>query len=276
MNDKRRRRHGRRDGLFQKNGWWWIDYVDAESKRHRKKAAPSYEVAKLMYRDKMNAIAKGEVLGLREEGLIVRDFIDKHYWPVVKPTLQVDRAARARGILDRIVATFGARPLAKIAQDEVQRWYADRLGAVSSTSANKELARLKHVYARAIDWRYVKASPAARIKKMREAPGRVRYLTAAEREALLAGANDRLRLYIQVALLTGGRRSDLCRLRWRDVDLDRRIITFCGTKNGSDRPLPMTDDLYALLAPLDRPTDPRPGCCRSTRIPTSSPDPSPG
>ena len=37
----------KRDGLFKKRGSWWIDYRDANGRRHRKRAAPSYEVAKL-------------------------------------------------------------------------------------------------------------------------------------------------------------------------------------------------------------------------------------
>jgi len=77
----------RRDGVFKKNGWWWIDYADADGKRHRQKAAPSHEVAKLVYRDKMIAIAKGEVTGVREEGMRLRDFVDKRYWPTVGPKL---------------------------------------------------------------------------------------------------------------------------------------------------------------------------------------------
>ncbi len=34
------RKGSTRDGLFQRRGWWWLDYYDAEGKRHRKKAAP--------------------------------------------------------------------------------------------------------------------------------------------------------------------------------------------------------------------------------------------
>ncbi len=31
----------KRDGVFKRNGWWWIDYEDADGKRHRQKAAPN-------------------------------------------------------------------------------------------------------------------------------------------------------------------------------------------------------------------------------------------
>jgi len=79
--EKRSRRRNRRDGLFARNGWWWMDYMGADGKRHRKKAAPDYQTARLVYRDTVAKIARGEVLGVREEGISLRDFIDGRYWP---------------------------------------------------------------------------------------------------------------------------------------------------------------------------------------------------
>jgi hypothetical protein len=54
---KPKRKLGSRDGLFQRNGWWWIDYADADGKRHRRKAAPDYQTARMVYRD---TVAKTE------------------------------------------------------------------------------------------------------------------------------------------------------------------------------------------------------------------------
>jgi hypothetical protein len=97
----------RRDGVFKRNGWWWIDFHDADGKRHREKAAPSYEVAKLVYRDKMNAIAKGEVLGVSEESMRLGDFANKVWWPKLR--LAPEWAVRVRGMLDSaILPRFGA------------------------------------------------------------------------------------------------------------------------------------------------------------------------
>jgi len=31
---RRSRRHKRRDGLFSRNNWWWINYTGADGKRH--------------------------------------------------------------------------------------------------------------------------------------------------------------------------------------------------------------------------------------------------
>ena len=86
--------------------------------------------------------------------------------------------------------------------------------------------------------------------------GRVRYLTAVEREALIREANTTLRLYIVAALQTGARRSELIRLRWKDVDFKTRTVRFANTKNGDSRSVPMTDTLGDLIQGFARPLDP--------------------
>jgi len=266
------RKLGTRDGLFRRRDWWWIDFY-ADGKRHRRKAAPTYEVAKIIYRNTMTAIAKGEVLGVREEGIRLREFIDKRYWPSVESTLAPTWAQRSRGILDALLEVFGDRKLSSLRQEEIERWHAARRGAVKAATANKELARLKHALGRAVAWGYLKASPAAKVAKAKEAGGRVRYLTAEERQALLEGsvatvqATDgrswtvehtpapALRLYILAALMTGARRGELLRLRWSDVDMKRRTVTFRETKNGHDRTVPMTPALAEAFQKLPRPLD---------------------
>lgn len=269
------RRLGTRDGLFQRNGWWWIDYYDADGKRHRKKAAPDYTTAKIIYRDTMTAIAKGEVLGVREEGIRLRDFIERKYWPAVKPTIAPAWAERSRGILDQqILPTFGDSRLSAIRQEVIERWSAGRRASVKASTANKELARLKHLLARAVAWGYLKVNPAVKVRKAKEPDGRVRYLTPEERHALLEGAegtvkakdgrawtahqrpSPALRLYILAALQTGARRAELLRLQWADVDMKRRSLTFRETKNGRDRTVPMTETLREALLELPRPLEP--------------------
>jgi integrase len=64
-----------------------------------------------------------------------------------------------------------------------------------------------------------------------------------------------LKLYIMVALQTGARRAELLRLRWADVDMKRRSVTFRETKNGRDRTVPMTEALHGLFATLPRSLD---------------------
>ena len=273
--NKPKRKLGSRDGLFQRGAWWWIDYTDAEGRRHRKKAAPDYQTARLRYRDTVAKIARGEVIGVREEGIRVKDFVDRHYWPAVKATLAPVWAERSRYILDAVLLpVFGGTKLSGLRQHDVERWYGERLGEVKPSTANKELARLKHLLGRAVKWGYLKISPARDVARAKEPDGRVRYLTPEEREKLLNGAHETveskdgrrwtvhhkpgaaLRSYIVAALQTGARRAELLRLTWGDVDMKRRTVTFRKTKNGRDRTVPMTETLREMVQALPRPLDP--------------------
>jgi integrase len=65
-----------------------------------------------------------------------------------------------------------------------------------------------------------------------------------------------LKVYIIAALQTGARRGELINLRWPDVDMKARTLTFRETKNGDARSIPMTETLYASLRALPRPLDP--------------------
>jgi integrase len=282
---KQRPKRRDRDGLFQRNGWWWIDYTGADGKRHRKKAAPDYQTAKLVYRDTMAKIARGEVLGVREEGIRVKDFVDRHYWPAVKAALTPVWAERSRYILDAVLLpVFGGTKLSGLRQQDVERWYGERLGEVKPSTANKELARLKHLLGRAVKWAYLKTSPAKDVVRAKEPDGRVRYLTPEEREKLLNGAHETveskdgrrwtvhhkpstaLRPYVLAALQTGARRAELLRLTWGDVDMKRRTVTFRRTKNGRDRTVPMTETLREMLQTLQgRSTRPRASYPRTSR-----------
>ena len=231
----------------------------------------------LIYRDTMTAIAKGEALGVRGEGLRLKDFVEQKYWPTVKASASLGEQVRARSIIDTQLVPcfgFGGTKLAKLRREAIERWQAERRGKVSGSTANKELQGLGHLLNRAVAWGYLKTSPARGIKRAKEAPGRTRYLSAEERETLLNGAdvtvkakdgrkwtmhrapNPALRLYILEALQTGARRGELAALTWADVDIKARAMTFRFTKNGHARTVPMTDTLREALAALPRPLSP--------------------
>ncbi len=268
VTQQRARKGGKRIGLFRKNDWWWLDYYDAEGKRHRQKAAPDYDTAKKLYREKMTGIARGEFLGIREEGISLRRFVEEKYWPTISGILSGHEARRSRSILTlHILPRFGDCNISKVRTENIDRWQSDRIAAASLGTVRKEMMRLKHLLNCAVKWRYIKDSPAKGLQTVKMPPGRVRYLTLEERAMLLDQARPELRLYIEAALQTGARRGELCRLRWTDLDMRARIITFPKTKNGDRRTVPMTDTLYNMLQILPRPLNQE-----NTVLPTLSPD----
>src|SRR5262245_6829044 len=118
----KRRRRGVQDGVFKKRGWWWLDYSDQDGKRRREKAAPDYETAKALYRQKMTKLARGEITGIREEGMWLGVFVEKVWWPRLAPRLAPVWATRVRLTLDsKLLPRFGGTPLAMIQKDALAR-----------------------------------------------------------------------------------------------------------------------------------------------------------
>lgn len=119
---------------------------------------------------------------------------------------------------------------------------------VQAHSVNREFAYLRAalehcrqhgVQMPAIDWKKIKAA---------EPPGRIRFLSRDEYDALMAVAPDNVRLIILCAVTTGLRRGDILRLDWRQVKLGERVIQFSRTKGNKALTVRIGAALMAALS----------------------------
>ena len=128
----------------------------------------------------------------------------------------------------------------------------DKLCPRSLATVNRYLAALSHVYSIAVrEWGWVEENPLRKVTKMKEPRGRVRFLSDDERKSLLKACktSEGSYLYIVVvlALSTAARRMEILGLHWKDVDLDRGVITLHQTKNGERRVLPLAGHALELI-----------------------------
>ena len=122
----------------------------------------------------------------------------------------------------------------------------------SPTTVIRYLAALSHAFTVAAkEWQWMDDNPMRLVSKPKPPPGRTRFLSDDERQALLAAckASDSQYLYLAVvlALSTGMRRGELLGLRWRQVDLDRKWIMLDHTKNGDRRGIPLEGHALELM-----------------------------
>jgi len=83
-----------------------------------------------------------------------------------------------------------------------------------------------------------------------ESNRRTRILTGQELQAILGALADRDQAAYRITLfcaLTCARFGEAARLEWKDVDLGQGQAIFRGTKNGSDRTIPLSDTLVDFL-----------------------------
>lgn len=112
------------------------------------------------------------------------------------------------------------------------------------------------MYGWALDMEYVEFNPCARVKKAKR-PKRVRMLSADETRRLLAamkvledeGANRAHLAILRLLLLTGARKNEIARLRWDEIDWERRCIVLPleRSKTGDRDPIRLAHPAMAVL-----------------------------
>lgn len=151
--------------------------------------------------------------------------------------------------LQLLLDQFGHLNLSEITLLCIQEFADERLEDLKPATVQKELSTLKAILNKAYrEGRLAVVPPFPRIKPSQ---GRCRWLTPEEETRLLNAAASHLRPLIAFAVDTGGRRSEILKLDWRNVDLARGLVTFVKTKNGEDRAIRLTDRAKAVLAALE-------------------------
>jgi integrase len=122
----------------------------------------------------------------------------------------------------------------------------------SPATVKRYLAVLSHAFTVAVkEWHWLDSNPVASVSKPKEPRGRIRYLSDEEREELLkackASSNPDILAVVVLAISTGARRMEIMSLRWKQVDLQRGVITLHETKNGEIRALPLTTKAFELM-----------------------------
>jgi integrase len=122
----------------------------------------------------------------------------------------------------------------------------------SPATVVRYMAALSHAFTVAVnEWQWLEDSPVRKVKKPKEARGRVRFLDDEERGRLLKACkdskNDWLYLCVTLALSTGMRQGELMGLKWQDVNLKDGFVILHETKNGERRRVPLSGLALELL-----------------------------
>ena len=138
-----------------------------------------------------------------------------------------------------------------------------RLGEVTGSSVNRDLSIISHVLNTAIkEWGLHITNPITQIRKPKENPQRERRLSGDEETRLMkeieAKTNNQwIKPAVLFAIETGMRRGEILSLKWKDVDLNKRVARLRDTKNGEGRSVPLTLKATCLLQALPRSIDGR-------------------
>jgi len=111
-------------------------------------------------------------------------------------------------------------------------------------TVNRYLAALSVVLSYGVkECGWLRENPMLKITKMKEPPGRDRYLSLQEMQKLLYACRNSKNKYLYpivlIALTTSMRQGEILLLKWNDIDFERNTISIKKTKNGEHKTTPM-------------------------------------
>lgn len=209
-------------------------------------------------RDREIEIARGDAVvdpkRLRE--LTLADLL-RRYGREVTPR------KKSRGVELCYLRALAAHPIGlttinKLTTERLAAYRDERLQTVLPSSLRREFNVLRHCLQVAIsEWHVgLQVNPLTGLRLPANPPSRERRLKDEELQALKTALsttrNSLMASVVSLAIYTGMRRSELLRLRWRNVDLERGLAFLPDTKNGRPRLVPLSPQARSVLAGLSQ------------------------
>jgi len=186
---------------------------------------------------------------------LAADFIERH----AKPRNRTWRGTE-RILALHVLPTWGERAVGGITRRDV-RDLLDRLADQGHpVVANRVLAAVRKMFNWAVEREALPAAPTAGVKAPGKETQRERVLDDAELRAVwraAEGVGGVAGAFVRLLILTGQRRDEVARMRWVDLDLDKRVWTLPREMTKADRTheVPLAPLAVEVLGTLPRSGD---------------------
>lgn len=263
--------------IFQEKGKWFarVTIQDNQGKRRNiKRTAKTKSEAKGLLKTLLRQLETEGVKGIDAAKLTFNDLAKYYITHYVKePEYFNDRKVsglrdwkRRKNMVKIFCGYFGKRIIRDITYDDLLAFRTVRLKTPkpnkeqrSVTTVNRELACLRRIFNIALRQDWIIKNPFNRGESLIEVSAerqRERILTLEEEQRLLSACEHSQREHLKPLLIslldTGARRGETLKLQWKDVDFEKRLITFqaLNTKTLRTRQVAITSRLFNELQTL--------------------------
>jgi len=153
------------------------------------------------------------------------------------------------------IEALGDKPIIDITTTDINEALSTLPAHLKNATINRYVAAISVVFSYACRKYGLQVNPVHNIPSLPENNERTRFLSEAERTRLFSSCRashwDKLYLIVLLAITTGARKGEITKLRWNDIDFDRRTAYVATTKNGQPKVLPLTDSVIKELQLFD-------------------------
>ena len=187
------------------------------------------------------------------------EYYEQQYLPHKLDKLGADKETHDRQLYDaHLKREFGHITLDKIKLKAVEdlQMHLYKIGRAAST-CNKYAGVMKHSLNLAVKWGIIAANPLVNIQQLKVNNEVERYMNSNELERMILVLNTHDNRMVSGMLLfmlsTGCRRGEAFRVKWEDIDMDKRIwmLRASTAKSGKRRSIPLSDSAMSVIDTLD-------------------------
>lgn len=240
-------------GVFRRGKIWYVRYVDQHRKLHVERVGPSKAVANKVYQKRKTEAREGRFFPTTRVTFdeVIEDAITRSR---ERFELKYPEKTFKPGNYKIVGRWFKGRQASSITPQEI----AEKLSqhCVKPATHNRFRVALSHAYKIAIENKKILENPARLVMLQRENNERVRWLNEQrpdEERALRAAIRNRFperEPELDLALHTGMRWGEQYQLIWKNVDIDRGLITILQAKSGRKEHVRINSEAAEALTKL--------------------------
>jgi integrase len=227
--------------LCKRGKTWWISFTTPSGERIRCSAATEDKTQAQEFHDKL----KAESWRVARLGDKPKRTWDEAAYKWLMETQHKKSHHEDVAKINWLQQFFRGKYLDELTRDVIAKIGELKLQQSSPATANRLLALIRAILRRsALDWEWIDKPPV--IKLYREAKRRVRYLSAEQAGLLIQELPEHLADIVRFSLATGLRRSNVTKLEWSQVDMQRNVAWIHGDQAKAGKPIHVTLNATAI------------------------------
>lgn len=204
--------------LFKRGSTWWIDFTTPSGKRIRCTANTEEKSQAQEFHDKL----KFDAWRVNKLGEKPKRTWDEAALKWLTETQRKVTHEADKGKIRWLQQFLRGHSLELIDRELIAAIGAAKAQQTSPATANRHLALIRAILRKAVyEWEWIEKAP--KVKLYREAKRRIRWIAPEQAKLLLAELPEHQRNVVLFALATGLRQSNVIKLEWSQVDLNRRV-----------------------------------------------------
>jgi len=239
-------------GVFQRGKYYYVLYYHNGKRIKESTKCTSKKTAESILAKRKTQIAENKHLDIRkQEKITFKDFANEYIEIYAKPNKKSWQSDEEN--LKSLKVFFGDKYLYEITTQDIEKYKALKLqDKKKPATVNRQLATLKIMFTKAIEWNKIADNPSKKVKFLKEKNNRLRYLTLEEINNLLDNCPKSIKSIVIIALHTGMRRGEILGLKWENVDIKQGIIYLLDTKNNERAEIFANSEVIKALLSLSK------------------------